>query len=185
MLAGAMMAACASRPESKTVEGVVLDAYDKTVMIQSKDSLCVWVEIVDATDLSECYDLVIGQSIIADCHARASSTGEQLTALKIKAPAKPYEQYIVGGWVEKSPKAPDQIQGFRLLSDGSASSINTSQLVYKGWELRGNRLVLICESEDDEQSFEQQLIYIIKGISDTTLTLESEDGESFMIYSRQ
>ena len=181
----AMLTACAQQPESRTVEGIVLDAYDQTVMIQSADSVCSWVEIVEATDMSECYDLVAGQSIVADCHIRESATGEQLTALKIKAPAKPYEHYIVGAWVDKSSKVPDQISGFRLASDGSATSINTNQVVYTRWELRGNRLVLICESDDEEQSFEQQLIYLIKGISDTTLILESEDGSSFMIYSRQ
>ena len=179
-----LAAACSPKQTTRTVQGIVMDSYAGSVMVQESDSVATWIEIDQTTNLAECYDLSAGQSILAECVVRESSTGDILTALKINAPDRPYQHYIVGAWVEPNPVAPDQVQGFRLAADGTATSINTEDVVYTSWTLRGNKLVLVCESSDEEQAFEQQIIYTIKAISAKTLTLENESAETF-VYSRQ
>ncbi|MBP3425273.1 MAG: hypothetical protein J6K81_00905 [Rikenellaceae bacterium] len=185
ILLSVTLAACAAKkPEVRTVRGIVLDAYAESAMIQENDTTEVWIVLSDATDLSECDGLVAGQSVAAECKVTPTNTGEVLTAIKIIAPDMPYEHYLTGSWVEPNPVAPDQVQGFTLESDGSAHSINTDEVVYKSWLLRGNRLVLVAESVNEDETFEQQIVYVIRGVSNRKLTLESEDGQ-IAIYSRQ
>lgn len=182
---GVVMAACATqKPEIRTVRGVVLDAYAESAMIQENDTTEVWIVLTEVTDMSECDGLVAGQSVAAECKVTQSTTGEVLTAIKVIAPDMPYEHYLTGSWVEPNPVAPDQVLGFTLESDGSAHSINTDEVVYRSWSLRGNRLVLVAESANEDEAFEQQIVYVIRGVSGRKLTLESESGE-IRIYSRQ
>jgi hypothetical protein len=177
--------ACYQRhPEVRNIRGNVLDAYSHSVMIQENDSVTTWIQLTDATDMTECDGLAVGQSVAAECKVTESTTGEVLTAIKVIAPDMPYEHYIVGSWVEPNPVAPDFVQGFTLEADGSAHSINTNEVTYRSWQLRGNRLVLVAESADDA-SFEQQIVYIIRGASGRKLTLESEIEGELSVYSRQ
>ncbi|MBQ8863222.1 MAG: hypothetical protein IJ014_00565 [Rikenellaceae bacterium] len=184
ILIGAAITACVPKQaEVRTVRGIILDAYAESVMIQENDSVTSWITLSETTDLSECDGLAAGGSVAAECKVEPTNTGDRLTAIKVIAPDMPYEHYIIGSWVEPNPVAPDQVQGFTLEADGSAHSINTSEVTYTSWTLRGNQLVLVAESTDDS-SFEQQIIYRIKGISSQKLTLENEEGTESYIYSR-
>lgn len=52
------------------------------------------------------------------------------------------EPCIEGTWVQPIPGAETEIQGLRLEPDGKASSVNMATLLYEGWDLDGETLIL-------------------------------------------
>lgn len=180
-----IMCACASKPEVCSVKGVILDAYNNTIMVQQSDSSTLWIEMDESTDLSACVGIEVGQTIKAECVMKPTSTNTVLQAVKIDVPAIPYQQQLIGSWVEQNPLVPDQVQGFRLMEDGSAKSINTADVVYEKWFVQGRNLVLVCSSVEPMNRAKQRLVYVIKSVDDKSLVLGSEDGLMGYIYSRQ
>lgn len=183
----AMIAGCKQKPTTATFDGVVLDATMHTMLLAVNDTT-VWISTDDATDLSKCSGILVGQSVKADCKIVPSPTGDSYTAINITAPDKPYKDYIVGSWVEPNPIAPDQVQGFTLKEDGTAESINMATLLYKAWSIDGNKLTLTAESIGNGQSETSNISFTITAISKTTLIITADgEGENQPVftYSRQ
>jgi len=92
------------------------------------------------------------------------------------------EKQLMGSWVEHIPEAKDALQGFTLHSDGTATSINTGDLLYKEWKIRGNEISLLVESRGlgiDSQDIET---YAFEHVSNNTLLLKI--GKSIFKYNR-
>lgn len=92
------------------------------------------------------------------------------------------EKKLMGSWVEPIPENEKEYHGFTLLSDGTAMSINTGELLYKAWEIRGNELSLMVESFGEGLSSEDMETYIFEQISENTLLLKI--GKTIFPYKR-
>lgn len=60
--------------------------------------------------------------------------------------------YIQGSWVEPNPINAEEVQGFKLNDDGTASSINMATLLFKNWNLEDKTLILGYESIGNKQT---------------------------------
>lgn len=92
------------------------------------------------------------------------------------------EKKLMGSWVEPVPENEKEYQGFTLLSDGTANSINTGELLYKTWQIRGDELSLIVESIGEGFHSQDMETYIFEQISENTLLLKI--GQSVFPYKR-
>lgn len=94
----------------------------------------------------------------------------------------PEEKKLMGSWVEPIPENEKEYHGFTLMSDGTAKSINTGELLYKTWQIRGNELSLIVESIGEGLSSQDMETYIFEQISENRLLLKI--GKSVFPYKR-
>jgi len=92
------------------------------------------------------------------------------------------EQKLMGSWVEPIPEEGNSFQGFTLYADGTASSINTGKLLYKEWQIRGDRLSLLVESKGKGVESQDMETYSFEQISQNTLLLKI--GKSTFKYKR-
>lgn len=60
--------------------------------------------------------------------------------------------FLVGSWLEEKNESRNYVQGFKLNSDGTASSIGTATLQYEKWTIDGNKLVLSGKSIGNGQT---------------------------------
>jgi hypothetical protein len=89
---------------------------------------------------------------------------------------------IEGSWVQPVPGQPDKIQGFNLLPDGQASSINMSTLVYERWKREGQSLILTGISHGNRQSIYFSDTLIIRKLTNDSLILDKDNLK--LIYRR-
>ena len=96
---------------------------------------------------------------------------------------------IAGAWVQRSGDRPDYREdgyvlyvGFVLYDDGIAESINSHTLLYKNWEMDGDKLILTAESIGNRTSSMYQEIYTIQRLDSSTLVLRNEFGYDFTYH---
>ena len=92
------------------------------------------------------------------------------------------QKQLMGSWVEQIPEANNNFQGFTLHSDGTATSINTGDLLYKEWKIRGNEISLLVESRGLGIDSQDIQTYAFEHISSDTLLLKI--GKSIFKYNR-
>jgi len=93
---------------------------------------------------------------------------------------------FIGNWVEPIPGAPkstDNIQGFTLKLDGSASSINMATLVYQSWMIYDGKLILTAKSIGNGNSSISKDEYKIDSVGKNQLYLKQ--GKTSYIYRRK
>lgn len=104
------------------------------------------------------------------------------TAWKVAAPAN--YNYLVGSWIQTYPVVPDGItQGFRLLENGAAESINMATLVYESWKVQGNELTLSGHSIGNGQTIDFSEVWTIERVDEQTLSIRL--GDNNMCYERE
>ncbi|MBU1666840.1 lipocalin family protein [bacterium] len=113
---------------------------------------------------------------------KASQETVSTTVEKFPLVLSQEEKKLMGSWVEPIPENENEYHGFTLLSDGTARSINTGELLYKTWQIRGDELSLIVESIGEGLSSEDMETYIFEQISENTLLLKI--GKSVFPYKR-
>lgn len=104
------------------------------------------------------------------------------TVEKFPLVLSPEEKKLMGSWVEPIPENEKEYQGFTLLDDGTAKSINTGELLYKTWHIRGNELSLTVENIGEGLSSQDMETYSFEQISDNTLLLKI--GKSVFPYKK-
>lgn len=87
------------------------------------------------------------------------------------------DQQLVGAWVQPNPINNSEVQGFKLNSDGSASSVNMATLLYKNWFLEGDSLILVMESVGNKVSSIDTIRYRISRCDQDTLVLINGNRE--------
>jgi len=113
-----------------------------------------------------------------------SNKEREVTEIKkiVKKELTLQERELMGSWVEKTPDEKKIYQGFTLHSDGSASSINTDALLYKKWEIKGDRITLLVESRGLGIESQDIETYAFEQVSKDKLLLKI--GESVFTYRR-
>lgn len=97
-----------------------------------------------------------------------------LSLLAASCSMKPSAACLSGCWTQPIPGQPQRIQGMALMPDGRASSINMHTLLYTGWRLDGNRLILTGKSIGNGQSSVFTTASNIGRLSKTTLILDTD-----------
>lgn len=87
------------------------------------------------------------------------------------------DQQLVGAWIQPNPINNSEVQGFKLNSDGSASSVNMATLLYKNWLLEGDSLILVMESVGNKVSSIDTIRYRISRCDQDTLVLINGNRE--------
>lgn len=90
--------------------------------------------------------------------------------------------YLLGSWIEPVPGDINEVQGFTLKSDGSASSINMATLLYQNWEIKDDKLILTAKSIGNKTSSIEKETYKIISINKSYLYLKN--GKTDYVYKK-
>lgn len=164
--------------ELQYVSGVVFDATMNTItIVNGTDTLCFSTENAQKDAVE---GILIGDS------AKIFYTGDLVngvidqTCTVTKCVVTPVS--VVGSWVEPIPGM-SGVQGFKLDSNGVASSINMSTLVYNSWTLDKGILYLSGESIGNGQKDYVNHIWTIITLSPDSLIVSAKEGLIFR-YAR-
>lgn len=128
--------------KTDTIFGLVGDGTSMNTLevysIPANDT--VWFVIDDSTDVKDA-NLLIGNLV----EVVYNDTKENKVATKIVGDATYAD--AIGDWTMADPIAKDKVMGVSLQVNGVASSINMATLVYKSWELSGEKDMIILKGE--------------------------------------
>lgn len=111
-----------------------------------------------------------------------TSTEIKKETADLSAIQKNDEQYV-GRWVIPNPINEKEVEGFELLKDGSAKSINRATLDCKKWWSKSDTLYMIETSIGNNTSFTDTVAYKVERIGKDGLSLKN--GEQIIDYKRQ
>lgn len=97
-----------------------------------------------------------------------------LSLLAASCSMQPTPASLSGCWTQPIPGQPQQVQGMALMPDGRAGSINMHTLLYTGWKLDGNRLILTGKSIGNGSSSLFTATSTIDSLSRTRLILNTD-----------
>lgn len=89
---------------------------------------------------------VIGAAITLYSCGENSTPGQSETAKVGKDSVASDRPQILGRWTEPIPGMEKEMQGFEILPDSSAKSINSATLLYIKWWLKQDTLTLVTRS---------------------------------------
>lgn len=87
---------------------------------------------------------------------------------------QPTPASLSGSWIQPVPGQPGYMQGMQLLPDGRARSINMHTLLYRSWQLDGNRLTLTGQSMGNGNSSLFTTTSTVDRLSRTKLILNTD-----------
>lgn len=169
----ALLGSCAEK--SKSISGVVFDASMNTVtIINGTDTMYFGTEDAQREIVpSSCVCSVVeGLEIGAD--VQIFYTGKLLEGERVQT--CPVTRMlitpisIVGSWVEPIPGM-EGVQGFKLTSDGVATSINMATLLYNSWTLDNGTLYLSGQSIGNGQTIDVNDVWTVETLSADSLIL--------------
>ncbi|HWK98482.1 MAG TPA: lipocalin family protein [Parapedobacter sp.] len=82
---------------------------------------------------------------------------------------------LVGIWLQPNPINSADYQGFELLEDGLARSVNTATLQYEKWWEADGKLFLVAKSIGNHQTFTDTTEYSIVKLNGDSLTIKDRD----------
>ena len=108
--------------------------------------------------------------------AAASPVKHLKPVIAAQKPSDSLGKRIIGSWVEPVPGNEKAFQGFTLNADGTAKSINMATLLYRKWQIAGNKIILTVESKGNRTSSVENEEYIIRSVDKKTLRLQMGKG---------
>ncbi len=93
------------------------------------------------------------------------------------------ENLLEGLWVQPNPIDTNQVQGFNLFMDSTATSLNMATLVYKKWWEENGQLFLVAESIGNHTSSTDTTKFEI--VENTVTDLVLKNKEITEKYKRQ
>ncbi|MDH7463807.1 lipocalin family protein [Chitinophagaceae bacterium 26-R-25] len=126
---------------------------------------------------------VIGAAIALYSCGENKAPGQQTeTATVGKDSVVPDKPQIIGRWTQPIPGMEKEMQGFELLPDGSAKSINSATLLYTKWWLKTDTLTLVTKSIGNHTEGIDTTSYHIVAHTQDSLILK--DNELILRYKR-
>ncbi|OXA92645.1 hypothetical protein B0A62_14675 [Flavobacterium hydatis] len=95
------------------------------------------------------------------------------------------KEQFVGEWVQPNPINSKEDQGFSLLENGTAKSINMAILLYEKWWMNNDELFLVAKSIGNHQESVDTLSYKIIKLDKNNLSIKYTDGELIEEYTRK
>ena len=165
---------CKQPSVEKTVTGTVIDATMNNIVLVSDAGDTLNISTMD-TDPATVPGVLLNDYVNITYKVEKM---EDVALLQAKALTiirhSPYF-YIAGTWVEPNPINPDEMQGFTLNQDGTASSVNMETLIFKSWAFDTQTLMLTNESIGNKQTL----------IGTDTLTIVKLDADSLVLARRE
>ncbi len=97
------------------------------------------------------------------------------------------KEQLVGEWVQPNPINSKEVQGFSLLENGTAKSINMATLQYEKWWMDNNELFLVGTSIGNHQQSTDTLAYKIIKLNNSSLSIKYKNGDDQIVeeYSKK
>ncbi|MDI3318491.1 lipocalin family protein [Pinibacter soli] len=121
-------------------------------------------------------------AILCSCNERVNTSQQTDVIISPDDSAHLDKQSLTGRWAEPIPGNEKEIQGFELLSDSSAKSINSATLIYTKWWAASDSLHLVSKSIGNHTEGIDTMAYKIISLTKDSLILK--DGEVVLRYKR-
>jgi hypothetical protein len=97
------------------------------------------------------------------------------------------KEQFVGAWIQPNPINSKEVQGFSLLENGAAKSINMATLQYEKWWLDNDELFFIAKSIGNHQQSVDTLQYKIIKLDTNNLFIKYKYGNDQIVekYSKR
>jgi hypothetical protein len=97
------------------------------------------------------------------------------------------KEQLVGDWVQPNPINSKEVQGFSLLENGAAQSINMATLLYEKWWMDNDELFLVAKSIGNRQQSVDTLAYKIIKLDNSSLSIKYKNGNDQVVeeYSKK
>ena len=176
------LTACA--PETpQSVHGIVTDASMNDILVVTDQGDTVAISTMDA-DPAKVPGVLVDDSVTVTCIGEKVGGNRILKATELVVTAHSPYYYIQGKWIEPNPINADEVQGFELKQDGTASSINMATLAFQQWNLENGELLLKSQSIGNGQTIEGTDTLRIDKLNADSLVL-SRDGNVLWRLARQ
>lgn len=124
---------------------------------------------------------VVSSMMLGSCKQSTQTTSEsQKDSISV---SEQKTDLLIGAWVEPNPINAKEMQGFELMEDSVAQSINMATLVYRKWWKEDGKLVLVAESLGNGMTISDTAKYEVVKI--TEQELELKDADYLLKYKRQ
>ena len=174
--------ACA--PETpQSIHGIVTDASMNDILVVTDQGDTVAISTMDA-DPAKVPGVLVDDSVTVTCIGEKVGGNRILKATELVVTAHSPYYYIQGKWIEPNPINADEVQGFELKQDGTASSINMATLAFQQWNLENGELLLKSQSIGNGQTIEGTDTLRIDKLNADSLVL-SRDGNVLWRLARQ
>ena len=182
-MAGAF--SCKQTPVEERVTGTVLDATMNNITLISDAGDTLNISTTDA-DPAAVPGVLISDDIEITYKVVKVEKTKILQASALSVIRHSPFFYIAGTWVEPNPINPDQVQGFTLNQDGTASSVNMASLLFKSWVFDGQTLILNSESIGNKQTLiGSDTLRVIKLDADSLMLSRGETSSYIWCLTRQ
>lgn len=111
---------------------------------------------------------IVGILLLGSCNRDTKSKTSNEPGTEIQNPVVEKE-LLIGSWKDNSEAALD----FTLFKDGSARSDNMKTLLYKNWDVNGNKITFIIESIGNRTSSTDTMTYTIGKLTKNDLVLKN------------
>lgn len=163
-----------SEGEPKTFTGFITDATMNTVTVQDLTAESTYTFSTEEADRSEAYGLLVGAPVVVEYRGKLEDGIEA-----VKVSTNPTYAEAVGRWMlvhAEEAENPEVSMGIDIRIEGEAVSINSSTLLYTGWELldEADQILLRGRSVGNGESFDFSQTGLISKDSagNYTLTIE-------------
>ena len=123
------------------------------ILVVTDQGDTVAISTMDA-DPAKVPGVLVDDSVTVTCIGEKVGGNRILKATELVVTAHSPYYYIQGKWVEPNPINADEVQGFELKQDGTASSINMATLAFQQWNLENGELLLKSQSIGNGQTIE-------------------------------
>ena len=153
------------------------------ILVVTDQGDTVAISTMDA-DPAKVPGVLVDDSVTVTCIGEKVGGNRILKATELVVTAHSPYYYIQGKWVEPNPINADEVQGFELKQDGTASSINMATLTFQQWNLENGELLLKSQSIGNGQTIEGTDTLRIDKLNADSLVL-SRDGNVLWRLARQ
>lgn len=169
------LVSCTQTKAPLEVSGLVYDASMNNITLITDAGDTVNISTMDA-DPVKVPGVMLDDSVKITYQKENMDGVEVLKAIALTVTTQSPYYYIQGSWVEPNPINANEVQGFKLNDDGTASSINMATLLFKSWNLEDKTLILGYESIGNKQTIEGNDTLNVVKLNADSLVLSS-NGE--------
>lgn len=166
------LVSCKQTKAPQEVNGSVYDASMNNITLITDAGDTLNFSTMDA-DPAKVPGVLLDDSVRITYRKENMDGVEVLKAVALTVTTHSPYYYIQGSWVEPNPINAEEVQGFKLDDDGTASSINMATLLFKNWNLEDKTLILGYESIGNRQTI----------AGNDTLNVVKLDADSLVLAS--
>lgn len=137
----------------QVISGIVYDATMNNIAVITNEGDTVNISTMNSNP-QKVPGVLLQDSVKVICVNENINGNQVLKAEELTVTVHSPYYYIQGSWVEPNPINSQEVQGFTLNQNGTATSINMATLVMKSWNLENKELILQYQSIGNKQTFD-------------------------------